>query len=142
VLRHVIESSRDMPKSVGETITLQESVDADPVGAWIELRDEIRALLDDPSRATKEYDGFFGRTSIEKTIDGFLGFDLLVHGWDIARATGQDETLPADEVSRVLADAQNLSENLRLGGVCGPEVPVPPDASDQDRLLGLLGRTP
>ena len=62
-----------------------------------------------------------------------------MHGWDIARATGQDETLPADEVRRVYADASNLAGNLRMGGVCGPEVPVPADASEQDRLSGPAG---
>lgn len=142
VLRHVIESSRDMPKSVGETVTLQRSVDDDPVGAWLELRDAIRELMDDPARAGKEYDGYFGRTSLEKTIDGFLSFDLLVHGWDIARAIGQDETLPADEVTRVLADAHDLGDTLQTSGVCGPPVDVPADASEQDRLLAVLGRTP
>lgn len=71
-----------------------------------------------------------------------LGLDLLVHGWDIARATGQDETLPAQEVHRVYGDALSLGDNLRLDGVCGPAVEVPDDASEQDRLLGLLGRTP
>ncbi len=68
--------------------------------------------------------------------------DLLVHGWDIARATGQDETLPAHEVTRVYADAVSLGDNLRSEGVCGPAVEVPDDASDQDRLLALMGRTP
>lgn len=102
----------------------------------------MQDLLEDPTRAGVEYEGFFGRTSMQQTVDQFGGFDLLVHGWDIARATGQDETLPADEVSRVHAMAQELGDNLYQDGVCGPSVPVPDDAPEQDRLLGLLGRTP
>ena len=31
---------------------------------------------------------------------------------------------------------------LQTNGVCGPEVAVPADAPEQDRLLGLLGRQP
>jgi uncharacterized protein (TIGR03086 family) len=84
----------------------------------------------------------FGRTSVEKTVDKFLGLDLLVHGWDIARATGQNEKLPEEEVTRVYQDALSLGDSLRLGGVCGPVVDVPADASEQDRLLATLGRTP
>lgn len=142
VLRHLIDSHRDMPGYVGLTVSRQHSVDEDPAAAWAEARDVMLALLEDPARATLEYDGYFGRAALQSTVDRFLGFDLLVHGWDIARATGQDETLPPDEVRRVLQAAGELSGNLRMGGVCGPEVPVPADAPEQDRLLGLLGRTP
>ncbi len=75
-------------------------------------------------------------------MDRFLGIDLLVHGWDIARATGQDETLPDAEVARVYADVVELGDSLRAEGVCGPAVEVPADAPAQDRLLAFLGRTP
>jgi len=142
VLQHVIDSHVNMPKYGGVVVTLTRSVDDDPRAAWLEARESMQDLLEDPARAGAEYDGMFGRTSVQQTVDGFLGFDLLVHGWDIARATGQDETLPPDEVRRVYADASKLAGNLRRGGVCGPEVAVPADASEQDRLLGLLGRTP
>jgi len=142
VLQHVIDSHVNMPKYGGVVVTLTKFVDEDPQAAWLEAREAMQDLLEDPARAGAEYDGMFGRTSVQRTVDGFLGFDLLVHGWDIARATGQDETLPPDEVRRVYADASNLAGNLRMGGVCGPEVPVPADASEQDRLLSLLGRTP
>ena len=142
VVRHVVDSHRDMPGHAGLSLTLERSVDVDPAGAWAEARDQMQALLEDPSRADQEYDGFFGRTTLAATVDRFLGFDLLIHGWDLARATGQDETLPAAEVHRVHADALSLGDNLRMDGVCGPAVPVPDDAPEQDRLLGLLGRTP
>ena len=75
-------------------------------------------------------------------MDRFLGFDLLIHGWDLARATGQDETLPAQEVHRVYEDALRLGDSLRIDGVCGPAVTVPAEAPEQDRLLALLGHTP
>lgn len=142
VLQHLIDSHRTMPGYAGITIELERSVDDDPVAAWAEARDTMQKLLEDPGRAEAEYDGYFGRTSVERTVDGFLGFDLLIHGWDIARATRQDETLPPDEVCRVYDDAQRLGDNLRQGGVCGPPVDVPDDAPLQDRLLGFLGRTP
>lgn len=142
VVRHVIDTHGAMPGYAGLSLSLKKSVDDDPVGAWAEARDGMQALLDDPERAGAEYDGFFGRTTLQDTVDRFLGFDLLIHGWDIARATGQDETLPAPEVHRVYEDALSLGDNLRQGGVCGPEVSVPADASEQDRLLALLGRTP
>jgi uncharacterized protein (TIGR03086 family) len=142
VLRHVLDSHRNMPRHAGIEVQLTRSVDDDPHGAWVEARDAMQALLQDPERAGKEYDGYFGRTSVERTVDTFLGLDLLVHGWDIARATGQDETLPEEEVVRVHQDALGLGETIRMDGACGPPVELGTDASDQDRLLAYLGRRP
>lgn len=142
VLRHLIDNLRDIPGHAGQSPVLTKSVDDDPAAAWAEARDAVQSLLDDPERASLTYEGYFGRTSLEATIDKFLGLDLLIHGWDIARATGQDETLPADQVGRVYADALSLSDNLRAGGVCGPAVEVADDAPEQDKLLAHLGRQP
>ena len=142
VLRHVVTTHGAMPGYAGLSLRLAGNADTDPAGAWIEARDQMQALLDDPARADTEYDGYFGRTTLAATVDRFLGLDLLIHGWDIARATGQDEAMPADQVHRVYTDALGLGDNLRMDGICGPAVPVPGDAPEQDRLLSLLGRTP
>ena len=139
VLRHVVETVSGVPTWAGLPPL---AADGDPREAWPRVRDEMQALLDDPARARTEYDGFFGRTTLAESVDRFVGFDLLVHGWDVARATGQDETLPAGEVRDVDAVAVGLGDNLRRDGVCGPPVEVPPDASEHDRLLALLGRRP
>ncbi|TDD72393.1 hypothetical protein E1262_03565 [Jiangella aurantiaca] len=74
------------------------------------------------------------------TADQFLGFDLVVHGWDIARGAGLDDTIPAGDVGELLPMVRQLGDNLCRPGVCGPEVRVPDDADDQTKLLGLLGR--
>lgn len=142
MLRHVHDFHRHLPEYAGLSLDLAVSVDDRPLDAWTEARDAMQSLLDDPDRAGTGYDGMFGRTSVEQTVDQFVLFDLLVHGWDIARATGQDETLPADEVKRAHEAALAFGDNLRRDGVCGPEVPVPADAPLQERLIGLLGRTP
>jgi uncharacterized protein (TIGR03086 family) len=102
----------------------------------------MRALLDDPATAGLEYEGYFGRTSLERTVDGFLCFDLVVHRWDIARATGGDERMDPVEVRCIRSQAEGFGEAIRSHGVCGPEVPVPSTASEQDRLLAFLGRRP
>ena len=72
-----------------------------------------------------------------------MGFDLVVHGWDLARATGQDETIPEPEVDRILAFVDRMgTATMRDNGVTGPEVAVADDAPKRDRMLGLLGRDP
>ncbi|GAA1753756.1 MULTISPECIES: TIGR03086 family metal-binding protein [Streptomonospora] len=142
LLRHMIDNHTNMPGHVGIAIDLRIRVEDDPVAAWHEARTALQEVLDDPEQAATEFDGYFGRTSLARTIDDFLGFDLVVHAWDLARATGQDETLPAAEVARVFESARQLGETLRMEGVCGPEVSVPESASEQDRMLAYLGRRP
>lgn len=142
VLRHIIETHQSTAGNADDSLSLEQSVDEDPAAAWAEARDQMIVLLDDPERAGGEYDGMFGTTTVGQTVDGFIGFDLIVHGWDIARATGGDETISPQLVAEATEFAQTLGDNLHRDGVCGPEVSVPGDASDQDKLLGRLGRQP
>ena len=116
--------------------------DPEPLAAWPTSRDAVQAVLDDPARADTPYESFFGPTTFSSVVDRFYAFDLVVHAWDIARATGLSELepMPADEVTRVAADAVALGDALRGPGVCGPAIPVPDDADAQSRLLGFLGR--
>ena len=69
--------------------------------------------------------------------------DQLVHSWDLAVATGQDRVLdPALVDACVAMFLPDMPQRGRAGGLVGPAVPVGPDASAQDRLLGAMGRTP
>jgi uncharacterized protein (TIGR03086 family) len=68
--------------------------------------------------------------------------DLLVHAWDLARATGQDETIDADEASAFLAGLEPWDAALRGSGHYGPRIPVPDDADDRAKLLAFTGRRP
>jgi uncharacterized protein (TIGR03086 family) len=75
-------------------------------------------------------------------LGGFTTLDILVHGWDLARATRQDETLPADVAERVLAFAhQTISDETRAPRI-GPAVQIGADGSATDRLVAYLGRHP
>ncbi len=79
-------------------------------------------------------------------IDGALNFDLPQHGWDLAKATGQDATMAPGEVE-LLWDALRRMEPAwwdwhHRNGWYAPAVPVPEDAPLQDRVLGLVGRDP
>jgi uncharacterized protein (TIGR03086 family) len=136
---HVIDVHGMMLKPLGRT--LGDAPD-DPLAAFQAARADVEEVLDDPALAGTEYDGQFGTTKVENTIDQFMAFDLVVHGWDLARATGHDETIAPAEVDRTWEMAQGMGENMRKYGVTGPEVDVPDGASKQDRLLGLLGREP
>jgi uncharacterized protein (TIGR03086 family) len=66
--------------------------------------------------------------------------ELLVHGWDIAKATGQPTEMPADLAEAELAFTTKMMKDKRMG--FDQPVSVPEDASVTDRFVGWLGRTP
>jgi uncharacterized protein (TIGR03086 family) len=68
--------------------------------------------------------------------------DVLIHTWDLARATGLDETLDATEVHRYVEGMEPLDQLLRDSGQYGPRIPVADDADEQTRLIAFLGRRP
>src|SRR6185503_15892350 len=92
------------------------SVDTDPAGAWAALDRSLRGLLDDPAVAAKEFDAPPGPTTVENAVDMFCTGDILVHTWDLARATGLDETLDADEVHRAYTGILPYDDVLRTSG--------------------------
>ena len=65
--------------------------------------------------------------------------EIVVHGWDLARSTGQRYN---PDPRAVQACAEFLLEQPRNPEIFGPVVPVPDDASPLDRLVGLTGRDP
>ena len=67
--------------------------------------------------------------------------DVLIHGWDLATASGQDPTLDDELVEACRQVAEPQVGQLRASGAFAGGQPVPPDASAQARLLAMLGRT-
>jgi len=69
-----------------------------------------------------------------------LTADLAIHAWDLARATGQDDTLDPGAVALLLPWTEANAGLLTASGMFGPRIDAGPDAPDDVRLLGLLGR--
>jgi uncharacterized protein (TIGR03086 family) len=73
---------------------------------------------------------------------GLLTVDHAMHGWDLAKATGQDATIPPE-----VADAGwaiyggNIPAEFR-GGWFGTEIEMGTETSTQDKLLAYTGRDP
>ena len=67
---------------------------------------------------------------------------MFLHRWDLARATGQDESLDPDQCAAMFAGMLPMHEVLRQSGQYGPRVDVPDDADAQTKLLAFIGRTP
>ena len=143
VVRHLVEWVPGfMQSSAGIELTPGPSVDADPVTAWTDLDRQVQAALDDPAVAGQELDTPMGRITLEEALARFCVADVLVHTWDLARATGLDETLDRDEVRGLLQGLEPMDEPMRQSGQFGPRVEMPDDADDQTKLIAFTGRQP
>jgi uncharacterized protein (TIGR03086 family) len=142
VVRHVITTQGMFLGFVGRQLGDLPSVDEDPGRAWDAARAIVQADLEDPERAGAEFDGFLGRTTFEASVDRFLCFDLVVHGWDLARATGLDDRMVSEDVDRVQRQAEAFGPAMRSPQAFGPEVEAPAGANPQERLIAFLGRRP
>src|SRR5690242_19185298 len=101
LVAHLVEVHGRFQGLVGRSLVTHPDVADDPLGAWEAVRGQMQADLDDPAKADEEYDGRFGRSTFGEAINGFVCFDLVVHGWDLARATGQDETIAPQDVEAI-----------------------------------------
>lgn len=71
---------------------------------------------------------------------GHRFMDVLIHGWDVAKSTGQPTALPPDLVDACWAVLEPQIELLAGSGMFGTAISVPDDADPQARLLAVLGR--
>jgi uncharacterized protein (TIGR03086 family) len=76
------------------------------------------------------------------TIGGMVLGELVVHGWDLARATGQQVRWDDEMLDFLHQEVAKTAEQGRDLGVYGNRVQVPETASLLVRILGLTGRDP
>ncbi len=117
-------------------------------------RDRLRVQLDELAAAWQPPGAWDGTTVVgggemPAPVAGAAAADeVLVHGWDLAVATGQrypgEDLSLAGPLTTAHAWASAVAEQNPGGtpGLFGPPVDVPGDAPVMDRLLGLTGRQP
>ncbi|MGW2936950.1 TIGR03086 family metal-binding protein [Streptomyces sp. NPDC001156] len=75
-------------------------------------------------------------------IGGIVLGEWLLHGWDLAVATGQKLNVDDELAAALYEDITEKADMARQYGVYGPEVTVSPTVPLFDRALGLAGRDP
>lgn len=151
VVAHIIEMHEVMLRPLGRGLSPAPSVQEDTLAAFRVAKADVEALLNDPALARTEVATPTGRMTVEQHIDQVVSDDLVIHGWDLARATGQDDTMDPEDVERMWSGTSaippDVFEMLHTPNafgpgivVFGPVVEVSEDAPPQDRLLGALGR--
>ena len=114
-----------------------------PPAAWDHLAAEIQSVLDDPEVATREFTHeHLGTQTVEVAIGRIMTGDIVIHTWDLARATGGDKRLDPGMVHAMLDGIQAMDEVMRSSGHYGQKVSVATTADEQTQLIAFMGRTP
>ena len=115
----------------------------DPVGSWALQTLAVQDLLDDDDRASEPFTHpRVPPQPLGVTIDTFYTPDIFMHTWDLARASGADDTLDETTCADMLASMRSVAELIRGSGQYGEEQPVPDDATPQQKLIAFIGRDP
>ena len=137
LLNHMLETQRYF-------VSTARGQDASPPGP-----NPPNALSAEPAADFRQVrqevlDAFGEEGVIEKTGPslGIAFADQLLHGWDVARTTGQDETMPEGLAQAAYDHIHGRFSDDQRKGVFGPEVQVGDDATPQQRLLAYTGRDP
>lgn len=114
--------------------------DDDVVQGWAGARTAVESALADPDRSRRPLETPFGTMPYEAFVGQFMSMDLLVHTWDLSRATGQDERLDADAVATYYEAFRPMDAKLRGPGFYKAKVTPAPGADLQTQFLCFLGR--
>jgi uncharacterized protein (TIGR03086 family) len=135
---HVVRSMVLLASVAGERIddpltgTLEEKVKATTEAALAAWR---RRGLDGSAAV--------GRSIVPASLAvEIIPLELLVHGWDIAQATGRDVDVAPEVADHVLDSARQLITEDKRGRSFAAQVPAGPEATTLQRLIAFTGRVP
>jgi len=112
----------------------------DPVGAWDRSSGGALAAAAATDLDTTVHLSFGDFPAAEYLWQ--LTVDAVVHGWDLARATGQDETIDPEVAAACLSWFGPNEDAYRHAGAIGPAVAVAEGGDAASELVARFGRDP
>lgn len=133
---------------VAHAVGVQQQVGGGVLGAtledgaeWPAVRQAIDAALETEGALDGMTEGGPFGPMPKSMMLGIATSDLLLHTWDLARAVGADESLPAGPVTAAYMGLQKIpEEGLRSEGRFAAAIDCPDDADEQTKLLSFAGR--
>lgn len=133
-------------KNLGPTTdTPADAAEPDIGPGW---REELAEALDALAEAWRDPAAWTGMTraggvDLPGAVAGAVAADeLVIHGWDLARATGQEYAPDPAALTAAHDFLAGAAEGGGGNGAFGPVVPVPDGAPLLERAVGLSGRDP
>lgn len=118
----------------------QDFLGDDPARAYRESANALKRIWREPGRLEGRYQLPIGEMPGEAAV-GIRLVENVVHGWDLARATGQEPAFDPEIVEAALRFTQRTLGSARAAGApFGPPVEAGEDAAAIDRLAAFMGR--
>jgi uncharacterized protein (TIGR03086 family) len=114
-------------------------IGADPAAAYDRSAESAATVFEAPGALEAPCAVSYGPVP-GSVYAGHRFVDVLIHGWDLAKATGQDTSLDPELVEACTQVLEPQVEAFRAAGAIGPAVASGPGDSPQTRLLAMLGR--
>ena len=103
----------------------------------------MQALLDDPASAEKVLSNpHIGDVPLPQAVSQFFTGDVFMHTWDLARATGQDDTLDPERCAAMLAGMEPTRTPCAAADSTARASRYRRTPMRRRRLLGFIGRDP
>jgi uncharacterized protein (TIGR03086 family) len=140
----------------GFAVAFRHAAEKDPLDAAAagdgqnlapDWRTRIPADLDAMARAWDKADAWDGMTQVGGVdlpgdVCGLVGLgELVLHGWDLAQATGQPAAFEGPELEPLFVTVSGFAE-AGVEGLFGPSVAIADRAPMLDRIVGVSGRDP
>lgn len=137
VLQHMVDGATTFTAAFGGTAP-QIADRTDVLAAFVPALDALSGAIHRPGALDATVDGPFGSVGGE-TFARFVVLDGVVHGWDLATATGQRYE-PSDAL---VADVRGFADGALTGmrgDAFAPPVEPPASATPIERLAAFTGR--
>ena len=131
----------------GDGLAVPARADGVPDDGWLAAyqaaRSRVTAAWADDAKLDALVEVPWGKVPGRIAVVGYVQ-EILTHGWDLARATGQPTELDPELASWVLAVARRILPPEPRGGDIpfAPVVEPSPDAGPYAQLAAYLGRHP
>ncbi|MEO6089552.1 MAG: TIGR03086 family metal-binding protein [Umezawaea sp.] len=112
----------------------------DPLGAFRASLADLRAAFSAEGIGERVFQTPFGERPAPRLVTTRV-VETSLHGWDLAKATGQTIDLDAEVVETAFAALKAMLPEDRTGMPFGSRQPVAPDASPVDQLAAFAGRS-
>jgi len=143
LMNHVVGGTRQfisMMTGGGQLDRSQDFLGDDPSGAFRAAATELRGLFAADGALEKIVQTPFGPNPAAMLV-GMRVNEMLIHGWDLAKATGQSTDLDPELAESCIAGFKAARAGGRGKGMFADEQPAPDDAPAAGRLAAVAGRS-